>query len=320
VANPRLKLACWDYDRTRPLIDGRVRPQGIELDVSVMRPREAFRRMLEAEEFDVAEVSLSSYARLKAEGDERFVGLPVALSRMFRHSCIYVRAGAGIAKPQDLRGRRVGAAQLDSTGAVFIKALLAHDYGVKPDDMHWVCGGLETPQAIAVPSRGHGDVESLGIQQSLCGAFAAGHIDAIVSNHIPSLLARDDSGLVRLFPDFKSVEQHYFRRTGIFPIMHIVALRAELHRRYPQIAAAIYDAFCKARDIAVQGLYDTDALRLTLPWLIDHIEETRRVLGDSYWTYGADANRNVWTAFCQYQHEQGLTTRSASLDELFVVG
>ena len=131
-------MAYWDYDRTRALIDGRVEPEGIDLKILVMRPREAFTRMLEREEFDIAEVSLASYARLKAEGDERFVGIPVALSRMFRHSCIYVRADAGITKPEDLHGRRVGAVQLDSTGLVFVKGMLAHDYGVTPDQVQWV--------------------------------------------------------------------------------------------------------------------------------------------------------------------------------------
>jgi 4,5-dihydroxyphthalate decarboxylase len=319
LADLKLKLACWDYDRTRALIDGRVRPQGIDLDISVMRPREAFTRMLEREEFDVAEVSLSSYARLKAEGDDRFVGLPVALSRMFRHSCIYVRAGAGIAKPEDLRGRSVGAAQLDSTGAIFIKGMLAHEYGVRADEMRWICGGLETPAQIDRPPCGHGNVGALETQETLCEAFAAGRIDALISNHIPSLFVKRDPRMVRLFPDFKTVEQNYFQRTGLFPIMHLVAMRAEHHRNEPQAAAAIYDAFCKARDIAMRSIYDTDALQLALPWLIDHVEEARRVFGDDYWAYGAEANRNVWTAFCTYQVEQGLAPRRPTLEELFVV-
>ena len=132
VANPKLKLACWDYDRTRPMLDGRVRPEGIDLEISIMRPREAFRRMLEKEEFDVAEVSLASYARLRAAGDQRFVGLPVALSRMFRHSCIYVRADAGIAKPQDLRGRRIGVAQLIPQVQFSSKDCLLMNTGLAP--------------------------------------------------------------------------------------------------------------------------------------------------------------------------------------------
>jgi 4,5-dihydroxyphthalate decarboxylase len=320
MANLKLKLACWDYDRTRPLIDGRVQPEGIDLDISVMRPREAFARMLDREEFDVAEVSLASYARLKAERDERFVGIPVALSRMFRHSCIYLRADAGIAKPQDLRGRRVGAVQLDSTGAIFIKGMLAHDYGVTPEQVRWVVGGLEASARVKIPDRGHGAVETLEPGDSLCAAIERGHIDALISNHIPSLFLNGVQGLIRLFTNYKAVEQDYYRRTRIFPIMHIVAMRADVHREDPRIAARIYNAFCQALDLAVAGLYDTDALRLALPWLIDHIEEARGVLGQEYWTYGAESNQGVWNAFCEYQVEQQLSPRKVGLDELFVIG
>jgi 4,5-dihydroxyphthalate decarboxylase len=320
VANLKLKLACWDYDRTRALIDGRVEPEGIDLEISVMRPREAFTRMIEREEFDIAEVSLASYARLKAEGDERFVGIPVALSRMFRHSCIYVRADAGITKPEDLRGRRVGAVQLDSTGLVFVKGMLAHDYGVRPEKIQWVMGGLEAPAHVNAPARSHGAVEMLGLQESLSAAFEAGRIDALISNHIPSLFLKGAPRMVRLFPNYKTVEQAYYKRTGLFPIMHMVAMRADLHREDPQIAARVYKAFCQARDLAVSGLYDTDALRLALPWLIDHVEETRRVLGRDYWTYGAENNRKVWNALCDYQVEQQLSPRNVGLDRLFVTG
>lgn len=320
MAGLKLKLACWDYDRTRALIDRRVQPKGIDLDVSVMRPREAFTRMLDHDEFDIAEVSLASYARLKAEGDERFVGIPVALSRMFRHSCIYIRADAGITKPEDLRGRRVGAVQLNSTGVVFVKGMLAHDYGVTSDQVQWVVGGLEVPAHVNFPARGHGAVEMLGPQEPLSGAFEAGHIDALISNHIPSLFLKGAAQMVRLFPNYKAVEKDYYKRTGIFPIMHMVAMRADLNRKEPHVAARVYEAFCQARDLAVIGLYDTDALRLTLPWLIDHVEEARRVLGWDYWTYGIEENRKVWNAFCDYQVEQQLSPRNVGLGGLFVCG
>jgi len=320
VTNLTLRLACWDYDRTRPLIDGRVRPAGIDFAVSVMRPREAFTRMLDREEFDVAEVSLASYARLKAEGDERFVGLPVALSRMFRHSCIYVRTDAGIATPADLRGRRVGAVRLDSTGIIFIKGMLTHDYGLAPDEVQWVLGGLEAPAHANAPQRGHGAVETLGTGASLCAALERGKLDALISNHIPSPFLRGAPWLARLFPNYKLVEQDYFRRTRIFPIMHVVAMRADLYRRHPEGAARVYDAFCQARDMALAGLYDTDALRLSLPWLIDHLEETDCVLGRDFWAYGIKHNERVWNSFCAYQVEQQLSPRHVALDQLFVTG
>lgn len=315
-----LRLACWDYDRTRPLIDGRVKPEGIDLQISVMRPREAFTRMLEREEFDIAEVSLANYTQLKAKADTRFVGIPVALSRMFRHSCIYVRAGVGINHPKDLPGRRVGAVQVDSTGLIFIKGMLAHEYGITPDRIKWVLGGLEAPARGKLPPGGHGDVEMLGDTETLVNAFAGGAIDVIISNHIPSLYRARDPRMLRLFKDFKSVEQNYFKRTGIFPVMHTLAMRSSVHAAHPQAAAHIYEAFCRARDIAIDDLYDTDALRITLPWLIDHIDESRRVFGEDYWVYGAEANRKVWDTLSGYLVEQQLAARKPDLTELFVTG
>lgn len=315
-----LKLACWDYDRTRPLIDGRVRPDNIDLQVSVMRPREAFTRMLEREEFDVAEVSLANFTQLKASGDTRFVGIPVALSRMFRHSCIYVRSDSGITKPEDLVGRRVGVAQLDSTGLVFIKGMLANEYGVTPDRVMWVAGGLETPTKPKIPLNGHGRVEALDDGETLLSAFKKGAIDVIISNHIPSMFHDGAPLMQRLFKDFKSVEQDYFRRTGLFPIMHTVAMRADVYNQHPEAALSLFKAFCKARDHAVADLYDTDALRVAVPWLIDAIDESRRVLGSDYWSYGVESNREVWEALTKYLVDQKLARRAPSLEELFVTG
>jgi 4,5-dihydroxyphthalate decarboxylase len=319
MANTVLKLACWDYDRTRPLLDGRVKPDGIGFEISILRPREAFTRMLEREEFDVAEMSLATFVRLIANGDDRFVGLPVALSRMFRHSCIYVRAGCGIHTAQDLKGRRVGAAQLDSTGAVFIKGMLAHEYGVKPADVEWFVGGIEKPTNIPAPVFGHGDVRVL-TADSVVSAFTAGKIDAIVSNHIPSLFLDKQSALVRLFLDFKMIEKDYYARTGIFPIMHVLVMRRDVHRLQPGLADRIYSSFCAAKTLAIEPLYDTDALRLTLPWLIDHLDETRTAFGPDYWPYGVEQNAKVWHAISAYLVEQQLAERLVHRRELFVCG
>src|ERR671915_344676 len=145
VSNLKLTLACWDYDRTRPLIDGRVQPEGIDFDIKVMRPREMFPRMLGKKEFEVSELSLGSYVTLKGRDSCPFVALPITLSKIFRHSCIYVRTDAGIKTPQDLKGRRVGTTQLGSTGTIFMNGMLQHEYGVTMEDIHWVIGGLTTP-------------------------------------------------------------------------------------------------------------------------------------------------------------------------------
>jgi 4,5-dihydroxyphthalate decarboxylase len=323
MPNLKLTLACWDYDRTRPLIDGRVKPEGIDLDIKILRPRETFQRMLDDREFHVSELSLSSYAALKGRGACLFVAVPVALSRIFRHSCIYVRTDAGIRTPADLKGKRVGTSQYGSTALVYIRGMLQHDYGVKPADMHWFMGGLKTfTEQPLIPLDLPKDVrlDFLPAGQTLEAMFAAGALDALLSIYIPSLFVEGSPRIARLFPNFKEVEQDYYRRTRIFPIMHTVVVREDVHRAHPWVAKSIYRAFCEARHLAVDGLYDTDALVVALPWLLDHVEEAWRVFGKDFWAYGLEANRPTLAAVGRYVHEQGLSPRVVEPDELFAPG
>jgi 4,5-dihydroxyphthalate decarboxylase len=318
-----LKLACWDYDRTRPLMDGRVKPEGIALDIEILRPRQAFQRMLDDKEFQVSELSLASYTALKGRGECPFVAVPVALSKIFRHSCIYVRSDAGIRTPGDLRGKRVGTTQWSSTGLVFMRGMLQHDYGVRSQDMHWFMGGLDTlvePPLIPLNLAADIRLDFLSGQQTLEKMFQSGELDALLSLYIPQLFLAGSPRIARLFPDYKQVEQAYYRRTGIFPIMHTVALREDVYRAHPWAAQSIYNAFCEARDVAVGGLYDTDALRVALPWLIDHVEEAWRVFGRDFWAYGLEPNRPTFEAVGRYVHEQGLSPRVVAADELFAPG
>ena len=323
MANLKLTLACWDYDRTRPLIDGRVKPEGIDLDFQILRPRQTFQRMLDTQEFDVSELSLASYTALKGRGQCPFVAVPVALSKIFRHSCIYVRAGSSIRTPQDLRGKRVGTSQYSSTGLVFMRGMLQHDYGVNAADMHWFMGGLNSfVEAPLIPLNLPPDIrlDFLAAGQTLESMFDAGELDALLSLYIPKSFLGGAPHVARLFPDFKAVEQDYYRRTKIFPIMHTVVLREDIFRAHPWAAKSIYRAFCEARDLAVEGLYDTDALRVALPWLIDHVEESWRVFGKDFWAYGLEPNRPTFAAVGRYVHEQGLSPRVVSADELFAPG
>ena len=316
----KLTLACWDYDRTRPLIDGRVKPEGIDLDIEILRPRQAFQRMLDKKEFDVSELSLASYTALKGRGECPFAAVPVALSKIFRHSCIYVRSGAGISTPQDLKGKRVGTSQWGSTGLVFMRGMLQHDYGVRPQDMHWFMGGLNTfvePPLIALNLPKDIRLDFLSGTQTLEQMFAAGELDALLSLYIPKLFLEGSPAIARLFPNYKEVEQDYYRRTRILPIMHTVVLREDIYRAHPWAARSIYRAFVQARDLAVGGLYDTDALRVALPWLIDHVKEARRVFGADFWAYGLEPNRPTFEAIGRYVHEQGLSPRMVGADELF---
>ena len=289
-------------------MDGRVKPEGIELDIHILRPRETFRRMLDNKEFQASEMSLASYTALKGRGECPFVAVPAALSRIFRHSCIYVRPGAGIAAPQDLRGKRVGTSQWSATALVFMRGMLQDDYGVKSEDMRWFMGGLNSfvePPLIALDLPSRFKLDFLAAGQSLEQMFAAGELDALLSIYMPKLFVDGSPAIARLFPNYKKVEQDYYRRTRIFPIMHTVVLREDVYRAHPWAARSIYEALIQARDIAVDGLYDSDALRVALPWLLDHVEETRRVFGLDYWAYGLEASRPTYEAIGRYVSSRG---------------
>lgn len=321
MAKLNLSLACWDYDRTRPLIDGRIKPEGIELDIKVLRPRETFPRMLEKREFHVSELSLASYVTLKGRGNCPFVAIPVALSKLFRHSCIYIRPDSGIHEPKDLRSKRVGTTQLGSTGVVFLNGMLQNEYGVTIRDIDWFIGGLNTPtQRPLIPLNLPPQVKAqfLPNGETLEGLLNSGEIDALFSLYIPELFLKRTPHIRRLFPNYKEIEQDYYSRTHIFPIMHTVVIRDDVHREHPWAAKALYRAFVAARDFALDGLYDTDALRLSLPWLIDHLEEARRAFGKDFWSYGIESNRPTWQAIGRYVYEQGLSPRVVSADELFL--
>ena len=323
MADLQLSLACWDYDRTRPLIDGTVRPEGIDLQVSVLRPRQIFPRMLEQQAFDASEISLASHASLVGRGASPFVAIPVVLSKLFRHSCIYVRSNAGIARPEDLRGRRVGTTQIGSTAVVFMKGMLADDYGVQQEDLHWFMGGLTEPtQRPLIPLDLPRAVrlQFLPEGRTLEGMLADGDLDALLSIYLPELFLQGSPAIGRLFPDYRAVEEEHFRRTGICPVMHTVALRADVHQRHPWVAGSLYRAFQEATRVAQERLYDTDALRVCLPWLIHHVEEAKAVFGPDFWAHGLEANRPTWAAIGRYVHSQGLSPRPVQPEELFLPG
>ncbi len=229
----RLTLACNDYDRTRALIDGSVKPDGISLDITRLKPRELFPRMLDHQEFDAAELSLASYASLVARDASPFVAIPVMLSKLFRHSCIYVRRGAGIERPQDLKGKRVGTTQYGATAVVYLKGLLQDEYGVRPEDLRWSIGGLSTPtEPPLIPLNLPKDIalEFLPRGQTLEAMFAEGELDALFAILLPQMFIAGSSQIARLFPNHREVEEDYYRRTKILPIMHTVVISKDVHR------------------------------------------------------------------------------------------
>jgi 4,5-dihydroxyphthalate decarboxylase len=318
-----LNIACWNYDRTRPLIDGRVKPEGIKLSIEVLRPRDIFHRMLYDQEFDGSEMSLASYVSLKARNDCPFVAIPVMLSKLFRHSCVYVRTGAGIERPEDLRGKRVGVTQYSATAVVFMKGMFQEEYGIPPEELLWFMGGQDNPApAPLIPLDLPDNISLTFIPEgkTLEAMLEAGELDALFAIYMPKAFGEGSPQIARLFPNHKEVEQDYYQRTGIFPIMHTFVLREEVYQRNPWIAANLYQSFCEAKDLALEGLYDTDALQLGLPFLLDHLEETFRVFGPNYWAYGVEPNRPTLEALGRYVVEQGLAPRVVTPEELFSLG
>jgi len=306
-----LTLACGRYDRTQPLIDGRVQAEGVNLTFLPLLPGETFWRMLNHGEFDVSEMSLSSYTILRSEGDTRFVAIPVFPSRVFRHSAIYLRADSSIGRPEDLRGKRVGVGDYQMTAAVWVRGLLAHEYGVAPEQVEWVVGNpirnIKPPEGVTLVS--------MPADTTLEAMLERGEIDALASVIIPEGLGKT---VRRLFRDPRKVEAAYYEKTGIFPIMHTVVLKTSLYQEKPWLAVSLYRAFCRSRDLAYRTMYDTNALTVSLPWVIDEIEATRAVFGPQIWDYSIEGSLPTLNALVAYLDEQKLSRRRVKVEELFV--
>ena len=313
-----LTLGCWDYDRVQPLIDGRVRPQGIDLRFLNMIVEETFFRMARGREFDVAEMSMSSYVVSLFKPDRPFVAIPVFPSRFFRHSCIYVNADAGISEPRDLVGKRFGCPEYQMTAPVWIRGILSDHYGVPVDGPTYVTGGEETPnrsEKIALDLPPNIRVERIGPGDTLAQMLAEGRIDAFHTARKPSTY--DGVRVKRLFPDYVDVERAYWRETGIFPIMHVIAIRRDVYEANRWIAMNLYKAFREAQALCYEGLKETAALKGMLPWFNAHVEDTLDLMGDDFWPYGVEKNRHVLDLFLRYHHEQGLSPRKLEVDEMF---
>ncbi|MBU8811801.1 ABC transporter substrate-binding protein [Mycolicibacterium goodii] len=313
-----LTFACGDYDRTRALEDGSVRPDGIELTYLRLPVEETFFRMLRHREFDVAEMSLSTYVATLDVEPRPFVALPVYTSRMFRHGGIYINADAGIRAPSDLVGKRIGAPEFQLTAGVWIRGILDEHHGVPIDSVTYYTGGQETPGRIEKGKVDTGlDIRPIPDGATLSQMLADGEIDALHTPRVPSTFRGGDPRVKRLFPDVVTVEKEYFAATGIFPIMHVVVIRSDIYDRHPWVAQSLYKAFLTARDDAYARIYDSSALRFMEPWLIQHLEDAKQLLGQDYWSYGLAENHTTLDVFLRYHHEQGLSRKRYEPADLF---
>ena len=316
----KLSFACWNYDRTRALMERTVEPDGIELVYLDLPVEETFFRMIRHREFDVAEMSLSSYAVSLFRDPAPFVAIPVFPSRMFRHGSIYVNANAGIRAPADLVGKRVGTPEYQMTAPVWIRGILAEHFGVPVDSVTYLTGGEEETgrsekQKLDLPPSIR--VEPIGPTKTLARMLADGEIDALYTARMPSTFTGPGGAVRRLFPNYREVEAQYFRATGIFPIMHTVVIRREVYERNRWVAQSLQKAFTAAQRKTYDDLYVTAALKAMLPWLTAHVEETRALMGDDYWPYGFEPNRRTLDTFLRYHYESGLSKRHLDPAGLF---
>ncbi|HWH26412.1 MAG TPA: hypothetical protein VNT53_07185 [Pseudolysinimonas sp.] len=315
-----LTLACDAYDRTTALRTGEVSPQGIDLTYLSLPVEETFHRMVKFGEFDVSELSLSSYVLTLARDPQPFVAIPVYPSRMFRHSGIYVNTAAGIASPADLVGRIIGIPEYQVTAAVWIRGILAEHHSVPVTSVHYRTGGLHAPgrsEKIALSLPADVDVQPIPADRTLAEMLVSGEIDALYTPRTPEPFRAGDPRVARLFPDVRATEEDYFRSTGIFPVMHVVAIRREVYERNRWIATSLYEAFEESRQLTMAAMDETASLRYALPWLPLEVDRTRELMGSDFWRYGLPADDPTIPTFLKYSFEQGLASRLYEPSELF---
>jgi 4,5-dihydroxyphthalate decarboxylase len=314
-----LTLAVNDSDQVRDLVSGRVTVEGIDLTCLLYEVEEIFFRFTKFREWDISEMSFGKYCSLKGRGDDSLVGLPVFLSRSFRHSGIFVRNDGPVDNPKALAGARIGFPEWTVTATVYQRALLQHEYGIDLTSVQWVQGGINTPGRVeTLPvSLPEGIEVRTEADRSLNEMLLEGSLDAILVPHPPTAFEDGSGKIVQLFSDTQQTEQEYFQRTGIFPVMHLVVIRREVFTQYPWTASNLVKAFTESKDRSLARMFDPTAPHIPLPWGPERARQAQAVFGHDLWPYGVDANRTTIDAFLHYASEQGLCGRRLTADDLF---
>jgi 4,5-dihydroxyphthalate decarboxylase len=314
-----LSLACQITDRTRALIDGKVAIDGCRINFVNGPAEELFQRAFRHGEFDISELSLGTHLLTTARGESRYIGVPVFLSRSFRHSAIYVRTDRGIDSPQALKGRRIGVPDFQQTAGIWVRGMLADEYGVGSRDVRWVIGGLEqagrearVPYSLPAEIQ----VEAIAANQTLARLLDEGEIDAVIAPKPPSCFGRNEC-VQRLFPAFRTDEEAWFRKTGLFPPMHLLGIRRSLVEQHPWLPVNVYAALRKSRDLALGELAVTDTLRVMHPWITSEYERVTSLMGKDYWRYGVKENRLDLDTLQRYARSDGLIREEVPIESLF---
>jgi 4,5-dihydroxyphthalate decarboxylase len=319
TARLHLTLATTDYDHVRDLMNGAVRADGIVLTGIVLPVEEIFFRFIKNREWDVSEMSFGKFIAYTSQGNSPFIGIPVFPSRVFRHSAFYVRADRGIASPKDLEGKTVGIPEWAQTAGIYARGFLSETAGVDLTKIKWLQAGMnqagrEEKVEFTLPK---GIQYSQRRDSSLSAMLLSGEIDAAISARVPDAFTNGGGRVVRLYPDYRSDEARYFDATGIFPIMHVIAMRRAVFARYPWVAMNLLKAFEEAKERSLERIQDLTASRIPMPWAESIAGEWSKRFGGDPFPYGLEANRKTLDAYCRFSHEQGVTARRLTPDDLF---
>ncbi|WP_334026179.1 ABC transporter substrate-binding protein [Burkholderia gladioli] len=315
-----LSIAVGNYDRMRPLVDGDVLIDGIDPVFMLHEPEEIFFRAFRHADYDICELSLSSYSVKTAAGVSPYIAVPVFPSRAFRHTSIYIRADRGIDRPEDLKGKRIGVPEYQLTANVWVRMILEEEYGVKASDVTWIRGGYEDPtrvEKIGLKLPSDVRLENAPEGKTISGMLASGEIDALIGPRAPSCFERGHPQVRYLFDDPHASAQDWYRRTSLFPIMHTLGIRKTLVDRHPWLPGSVVKAFEQSKAVALARLSDTSATKVTLPFVEDHLRAARSLMGEDFWPYGFEANETTLNRFLARHFEEGLSARPLEARELF---
>ena len=315
----KLGIAVGDYDRMRPLVDGTVPIDAVDPQYMLLEPEEIFFRAFRHADFDICELSLSSYSVKTAAGESPYIGVPVFPSRAFRHTSIYVRSDR-IKSPGDLKGKRIGVPEYQLTANVWARLILEEEFGIKPSDVTWVRGGYEQPgrvEKITIQLPPDVRLESVPEGATISGQLAAGALDAVIGPRAPSCFERGDPNVGYLFADPQAAARAWFERTKLFPIMHLLGVRKTLAEQHPWLPSAVFKAFEQSKAVALAKLGDTSATKVTLPFVEEQLHAAKALMGEDFWPYGLAPNRHVLERFLRRHHAEGLSSRLLAPEDLF---
>jgi 4,5-dihydroxyphthalate decarboxylase len=316
----RLSIAVGNYDRIRPLVDGDVQIEGVDPVFLLQDPEEIFFRAFRHADYDICELSLSSYSVKTAAGTSPYIAVPIFPSRAFRHTSIYVRADRGIDRPEDLKGRRIGVPEYQLTANVWVRLLLEEEYGVKASDVIWVRGGYENPtrvEKIALKLPDNIRLENAPEGKTISSLLAAGEIDAVIGPRAPSCFDQGHPQVRYLFDDPHKSAADWYGKTKLFPIMHTLGVKKALAEAHPWLPGALMKAFERSKTVALARLSDTAATKVTMPFVEDHLRAARRLMGFDFWSYGFSENEHVLEQFLARHFSEGLSARRLQPRELF---